>query len=179
MRVEKKQDPNMELRLLRDKTGGVMSRRGVAKKRTIVPDYKYRSELVTRLINNVMLKGKKTVAEKIVYDSLDIIKERTKKDPIEVFTKALENVRPLLEVRSRRVGGATYQIPIEVRYYRAESLSFRWIINFAKQRKEKGMASKLAGEILDAANKIGASVKKRENVHKMAEANKAFAHYRW
>jgi len=156
-----------------------MSRKGIAKKRKIAPDYKYRNELVTRLINNVMLKGKKTVAEKIVYDSLDIIKERTKKDPIEVFTKALEIVRPILEVRSRRVGGATYQVPIEVRSHRAESLSFRWIINFAKQRKEKGMASKLAGEILDAANGIGASVKKRENMHKMAEANKAFAHYRW
>lgn len=179
MRVEEKQDPSMELRLLRNKTGGVMSRRGVVKKRTIVPDYKYRSKLITRLINNIMLKGKKTVAEKIVYDSLDIVKERTKKDPVEVFTKALENVRPFLEVRSRRVGGATYQVPVEVRSYRAESLSFRWIINFAKQRKEKGMSSKLAGEILDAANNIGASIKKRENMHKMAEANKAFAHYRW
>ena len=169
----------MELKLLRNKVGGIMSRKGPVKKRPLTPDYKYRNVLVTKLINKVMLKGKKSLAENIVYKTLDILKERTNQDPIEVFTKALENVKPFLEVRPRRVGGATYQVPVEVPSHRAESLAFRWLVNFARDRKEKGMSLKLANEILDAANGIGLSVKKRENTHKMAEANKAFAHYRW
>jgi len=179
LKVEKKQDLNMELKLLRSKTGGVMPRRGPTKRRTLLADHKYRNLSVTRLINYIMLKGKRTVAEKIVYESLDIIKEKTKQDPIEVLDKAFENVKPLLEVRSRRVGGATYQVPMEVPSHRAEALAFRWIVNFARGRKEKSMALRLAGEILDAANGAGSSVKRRENMHKMAEANKAFAHYRW
>lgn len=156
-----------------------MPRKGPVKKRVILPDYLYNSEIISKLINKVLRKGKKSLAESIVYKSFDIIKEKTKKDPLEIFEKALKNVTPLVEVKPRRIGGATYQVPVEIRPERGESLSLRWLINFAKERAGKTMSEKLAAEILDAANNTGASVKKKEDTHKMAEANRAFAHYRW
>ena len=156
-----------------------MPRRREVPKRDILPDPKYGSKLVTKFINNVMRKGKKSVAEQILYESFDIIAKRTKQDPLEVFKKALDNVKPVLEVKSRRVGGSTYQVPVEVRSSRRTALAIRWLIGYSQQRSEKSMTHKLAGELMDAANNRGASVKKKEDTHRMAEANKAFAHYRW
>ncbi len=154
-------------------------RRGRAKKRKILPDLKYDSKIVTKFISMIMLKGKRSLAEKIVYRSFDIIQEQTKEDVLKVFQKALDNTRPLLEVKSRRVGGATYQVPIEVRADRSTNLALRWIIGFARQKKGKPMEERLASELIDAYKGTGTAVKKREDTHKMAEANKAFAHYRW
>ncbi|MDY6935558.1 MAG: 30S ribosomal protein S7 [Spirochaetota bacterium] len=156
-----------------------MSRRRRAVIREVLPDPKYGSRLVSQFVNCMMLKGKKGVSETIFYSAMDLLETKTKKDPIEVFTKALENVKPEVEVRSRRVGGATYQVPVEVRPKRRQALGIRWIIRNARGRPEKTMYERLAGEILDAYNTTGASIKKREDTHKMAEANKAFAHYRW
>ena len=156
-----------------------MPRRGQIAKRDVLPDPLYNSKLVTRLINSVMYDGKKGVAQKIVYDAFDIIKEKTGKEPIEVFEAAMENVMPVLEVKARRVGGATYQVPIEVRPDRRQTLGLRWITLYSRNRSENTMKERLAAEIMDAANNTGSSVKKREDVHKMAEANKAFAHFRW
>ena len=156
-----------------------MPRRGNVPKREVLPDPMYRSVLVTKLINSVMLDGKKGVAQKVVYGAFDIVKEKTDKDPVEVFTAALENIMPSLEVKARRVGGATYQVPIEVRPERRQTLGLRWLTTYARARGEKTMKERLAGEIMDAANNTGSAVKKREDTHKMAESNKAFAHYRW
>ena len=156
-----------------------MPRRGNVPKREVLPDPMYRSVLVTKLINSIMLDGKKGVAQKVVYSAFDIVKEQTGKDPLEVFTAAMENIMPSLEIKARRVGGATYQVPIEVRPARRQTLGLRWLTNYARSRSEKNMADRLAGEIMDAANNTGSAVKKREDTHKMAEANKAFAHYRW
>ncbi len=156
-----------------------MPRRREVPKRQIMPDPQYGERLVGKFINYLMKRGKRNIAESLLYKSFDIISEKTKEDPIKVFKKAMDNVKPVLEVRSRRVGGATYQVPIEVRPDRKVALAMRWLINYSIQRSGKSMVEKLAGEILDAYNNRGASVKKREDVHKMAEANKAFAHYRW
>lgn len=156
-----------------------MPRRGLVIRREITPDPKYHDRLVAKFINKVMLRGKKSVAESIVYGAFDIIKERTKNDPLELFKNALENVKPVLETKTRRVGGSNYQVPVEVRPERRISLGMKWLITFARKRAEKSMKEKLAAELIDAANNRGASVKKKEEVHKMAEANKAFAHYRW
>ncbi len=156
-----------------------MPRRGNIAKREVLPDPLYNSTLVTRLINNVMYDGKKGVAQKIVYEAFDIIKEKTGKEPLEVFEAAMENVMPVLEVKARRVGGATYQVPIEVRADRRQTLGLRWLTAYSRARSEKTMKEKLAYEIIDASNNTGSSVKKREDTHKMAESNKAFAHYRW
>lgn len=142
-------------------------------------DSRYNNKLVSKFINCLMRKGKKSIAESILYDAFDIIENKTNESPLKIFEQALENVKPVIEVRSRRVGGSTYQIPQEVRPARRTALGIRWIIGFARQRSEKSMARKLAAELLDAANKRGASIKKKEDTHKMAEANKAFAHYRW
>ena len=156
-----------------------MPRRREVAKRVILPDPKYNDRLVAKFMNAVMLDGKKSVAESIVYGAFDLIAERTGDEPIEVFKKALDNVRPMLEVKSRRVGGSTYQVPVEVRADRRNALAFRWIITYARGRGEKTMRERLAGEFLDAAGNRGAAVKKKEDTHRMAEANKAFAHYRW
>lgn len=156
-----------------------MPRKGPVAKRDVLPDPIYNSKLVTRLINKVMLDGKKGKAEALLYNSFDLIKERSGKDAIEVFDEALKNIMPVLEVRARRVGGSNYQVPVEVRPERRTTLGLRWLVNYARLRGEKTMEERLANEILDAANNTGAAVKKREDVHKMAEANKAFAHYRW
>ena len=156
-----------------------MPRRGSITKRDVLPDPLYNSKLVTRLINNIMVDGKRGVSQKIVYGAFDIIREKTGKDPLEVFEQALENIMPLLEVKARRVGGATYQVPIEVRPERRQTLGLRWLTNYSRARSEKTMKERLAGEIMDAANNLGSAVKKREDTHKMAESNKAFAHYRW
>ncbi|MFQ5751036.1 MAG: 30S ribosomal protein S7 [bacterium] len=156
-----------------------MSRRKRAEQREVLPDPKYHSILVTKFVNNLMQWGKKSVAEKLLYAALDIIEKKTKKNGLEVFENAIENVKPILEVRSRRVGGATYQVPMEVRSNRKQALALRWIIGFAKSRAGKSMSEKLADELIAAANKEGSSIKKREDTHKMAEANKAFAHFRW
>jgi small subunit ribosomal protein S7 len=156
-----------------------MPRRGAPTKRETGPDPIYQNVLVTQLINKVMLSGKKTLAERIVYDALDKISEQTSNDPVITLKKAVENARPLLEVRSRRVGGATYQVPVEVRPSRGTTLALRWLVTFSRQRKEHTMFERLVGEIMDASQSQGASVKRREDIHKMAEANKAFAHYRW
>ena len=156
-----------------------MPRKREVRKREILPDPKYRDVLIAKFINGVMRRGKKSVAESIFYGALDIVKDKTHSDPIKMFYQAMDNVKPLIEVRPRRVGGATYQVPIEVRSERKISLAIRWLINYAKQRSEKTMEEKLSSELIDAANNRGASVKKREDTHKMAEANKAFAHYRW
>ena len=156
-----------------------MPRRGNVPKREILPDPIYNSVLVTKLVNSIMLDGKKGVAQKVVYGAFDIIKEKTDKDPLDVFTTALENIMPSLEVKARRVGGATYQVPIEVRPERRQTLGLRWLPNYSRSRSEKTMKERLAGEIMDAANNLGGAVKKREDTHKMAESNKAFAHYRW
>ena len=156
-----------------------MPRRGPATKRSTVQDPVYNSVLVAQFINRIMLDGKKSTAEKIVYGALNIIGQKEGVDPVQVLQKAVENVRPLLEVRSRRVGGATYQVPVEVKTRRSRTLAVRWVVTFSRQRREKSMAERLAGEVLDAANRTGHSVKKKEDLHRMAEANKAFAHYRW
>ena len=156
-----------------------MPRRGNVPKREVLPDPVYGSILVTKLVNRVMLDGKKGVAQKVVYAAFDLIKEKTEKDPVEVFTQAMENIMPSLEVKARRVGGANYQVPMEVRPARRQTLGLRWLTAYARKRSERTMAERLAGEILDAANNTGAAVKKRDEVHKAAEANKAFAHFRW
>jgi small subunit ribosomal protein S7 len=156
-----------------------MPRKGPAPRRELEPDPVYRSVLVTQLINKVLLSGKKTTAERIVYGAFDIVGEKTGGDPVAAFKRAVDNVRPQLEVRSRRVGGATYQVPVEVRPRRATTLAVRWLVTYSRDRRERTMAERLANEILDASNGIGASVKRREDLHKMAESNKAFAHYRW
>jgi small subunit ribosomal protein S7 len=156
-----------------------MPRKGPAPRRELVPDPIYRSKLVTQLTHKVMLHGKRSLAERIVYDAMDIIAKRTGDEPLEVLKRAVDNVKPPLEVRSRRVGGATYQVPVEVRPQRATTLSIRWIVDFARARREKSMAECLAGELMDAANGLGAAMKKRDDMQKMAESNKAFAHYRW
>ena len=156
-----------------------MPRKGFIAKRDVLPDPMYNSKVVTKLINNVMLDGKKTVAQKIVYDAFDIIKEKAGKDPLEVFTEALNNVMPVLEVKARRVGGATYQVPLEIRPERRQTLGLRWLVRYARTRNEKTMSEKLAAEILDAIANNGGAFKKKEDMHKMAEANKAFAHYKF
>ena len=156
-----------------------MPRRGSIAKRDVLPDPLYNSKLVTRLINNVMVDGKKGVSQKIVYGAFEIIQEKTGKDPLETFEQARENIMPLWEVKARRVGGATYQVPMEVRPERRQTLGLRWLTNYARLRSEKTMKERLAGEILDAINGVGGAAKKRDDTHKMAEANKAFAHYRW
>jgi small subunit ribosomal protein S7 len=156
-----------------------MPRRGAPPKREIEPDPIYQNILVTQLINKIMLHGKKTLAERVVYQALDVISEKTANDPVITLKKAVDNARPLLEVRSRRVGGATYQVPVEVRPARSTTLALRWLVNFSRQRKEHTIADRLVAELMDASQGQGASVKRREDIHKMAEANKAFAHYRW
>ena len=161
------------------KEGSEVPRSGQIAKRDVLPDPLYNSKLVTRLINSVMLDGKKGVAQKIVYGAFDIIKEKTGEDPLEVFEKAMENVMPVLEVKARRVGGATYQVPMEVRPERRQTLGLRWITLYARQRGERTMKERLANEIMDAVNETGSAFKKREDTHRMAEANKAFAHFRW
>ena len=150
-----------------------------ATKRDVLPDALYKSKVVTKLINQVMNDGKKGTAQKIVYDAFEMIKEKTKEEPMTIFEKAMENIKPALEVKSRRVGGANYQVPVEVKAERAQALAFRWLAQYARLRSVHSMPENLANEIIDAANGIGASVKKKEDTHKMAEANKAFAHYRW
>lgn len=156
-----------------------MSRKARAQKRNILPDPVYGDITVQMLINKLILDGKKSIAEKVLYGSFDVIKEKTGDDPLKVFIKALENVKPVLEVKSRRVGGATYQVPVEVRTERKMALALRWLVNFSRQRSERTMIERLSAEIMDAANGRGGTFKKKEDVHKMAEANKAFAHYRW
>ncbi len=156
-----------------------MPRRGFIAKREVLPDPLYGSTVVTRLINNIMLDGKKGVAQKIVYGAFDIVKEKTGKEPLDAFKEAMENIMPVLEVKARRVGGATYQVPMEVRPERKQTLGLRWLTLYSRQRSEKTMKERLAAEIMDAINGTGSAVKKREDTHKMAEANRAFAHYRW
>jgi len=156
-----------------------MPRKGPAVRRETQPDPVYQNPLVTQLINKVLLHGKKTVAERTVYKALEIISERTANDPVITLKKAVENVRPMLEVKNRRVGGASYQVPIEVKPQRGTTLALRWLVNYSRARRENSMAERLVAEIMDAANGAGTSVKRREDMHKMAEANKAFAHYRW
>ena len=156
-----------------------MSRKNKAPKRLVLPDPVYGNKVVTKLINSVMLDGKKGTSQKIVYGAFDIIQEKTGKDPVEVFEEAMANIMPVLEVKARRVGGANYQVPIEVRPERRQTLGLRWLVGYTRKRGERTMREKLAKELMDAANNTGASVKKREDIHKMAEANKAFAHYRW
>jgi len=154
-------------------------RKRQAEKRDVLPDPIYNSKVITKLINGIMLDGKKEKAQKILYNAFEIIKTKTGKEPMEVFNKAIENIKPVLEVKSRRIGGANYQVPIEVKEERSQALGLRWLINYSRLRKEKTMAERLANEIIDAAEGTGGSVKKREDVYRMAEANKAFAHYRW
>jgi small subunit ribosomal protein S7 len=157
-----------------------MPRNGPAARRQLQPDPIYRSILVTQLVNKILLNGKRSVAEHIVYEALDIVKDKSgSPEPLTLVKRAVENVRPALEVKSRRVGGATYQVPVEVRAPRANTLAIRWLVGYSRQRREKTMAQRLANELLDASNGVGASVKRREDMHKMAESNKAFAHYRW
>jgi small subunit ribosomal protein S7 len=156
-----------------------MPRKGPAPRRDLVPDPVYRSVVVTQLVNKVLQRGKRSVAERIVYDALKQVEEKTGAEPVATLKRALDNVKPPLEVKSRRVGGATYQVPIEVRPRRATTLSIRWIVGYARQRREKTMALRLSAELLDASNGVGASVKRRDDMQKMAESNKAFAHYRW
>jgi len=156
-----------------------MPRKREVKKREVLPDPKYHDLLTAKFINGIMRRGKKSTGEGIFYGALDIVKEKTHSDPLKVFSQAMNNVKPLIEVRPRRVGGATYQVPVEVRPERKIALAIRWIIGFAKQRSEKTMKEKLSAELIDAANNRGAAIKKKEDTHKMAEANKAFAHYRW
>ena len=156
-----------------------MPRKGPAPRRDLLPDPIYRSVLVTQVVNKVLSRGKRSLAERIVYEALDTIKERTGTEPIATLKRAVENTKPQLEVKSRRVGGATYQVPVEVRPRRATTLSIRWLVGYSRQRREKTMAQRLAAELLDASNGVGAAVKRREDMHKMAESNKAFAHYRW
>ena len=161
------------------KEGRIVPRKGYIAKRDVLPDPIYNSKVVTKLINNVMLDGKKTVAQEIVYDAFDIIKEKTGREALEVFEEALNNVMPVLEVKARRVGGATYQVPLEIRPERRQTLALRWLVSYARKRNEKTMAEKLSAEILDATQGNGWSFKKKEDMHKMAEANKAFAHYKF
>ncbi len=156
-----------------------MPRKGPPPRRDLMPDPIYRSVLVTQFVNKVLMRGKRSLAERTMYQALDIVKDKSGGEPIAVLKRAMDNVRPQLEVKSRRVGGATYQVPVEVRPRRANTLAIRWLIGYARQRREKTMAQRLANELLDASNGIGSSVKRREDVHKMAESNKAFAHYRW
>jgi small subunit ribosomal protein S7 len=156
-----------------------MPRKGPAPRRDLLPDPIYRSVLVTQIVNKVLERGKRSLAERIVYDALDQIKDKTGNEPVATLKRALDNTKPQLEVRSRRVGGATYQVPVEVRPRRATTLSIRWLVGYSAQRREKTMAARLAAELLDASNGVGAAVKRREDLHKMAESNKAFAHYRW
>jgi small subunit ribosomal protein S7 len=156
-----------------------MPRRRVAAKREILPDPKFGSQLLAKFINMIMVDGKKSVAEKIIYDALDRVSDRASGEPMDVLEKALENVRPMVEVKSRRVGGATYQVPVEVRANRRNTLAMRWLIDASRKRSEKSMAHRLAGELSDASEQRGSAVKKREDTHRMAEANKAFSHYRW
>ena len=156
-----------------------MPRKRVIEKRELSPDPKYHSQLVSKFVNCLMRKGKKSLAQSMLYGAFDIMKQKTKEEPLPLFQKAVSNVKPMVEVRSRRVGGSTYQVPTEVRPSRSQALSLRWIISYAKARGEKSMAAKLAGELLDASGNKGAAVKKKEDTHRMAEANKAFAHYRW
>ncbi|MGV3760379.1 MAG: 30S ribosomal protein S7 [Actinomycetota bacterium] len=156
-----------------------MPRKGPAPRRELMPDPIYHSVLVTQIVNKVLVRGKRSTAERIVYTALDTIEEKTGAEPLATVKRAIENIKPQLEVKSRRVGGATYQVPIEVRPRRANTLAIRWLVGYSRQRREKTMAERLANELLDASNGIGASVKKREDTHKMAESNKAFAHYRW
>ena len=156
-----------------------MPRKGPAPRRDLLPDPIYRSVLITQIVNKILERGKRSLAERIVYDALDLIKDRTDGDALAVVKRAVENTKPQLEVKSRRVGGATYQVPVEVRARRANTLSIRWLVGYARQRREKTMAQKLAAELLDASNGVGAAVKRREDMHKMAESNTAFAHYRW
>ena len=156
-----------------------MPRKGYIAKRDVLPDPIYNSKVVTKLINNIMLDGKKSVAQNIVYGAFDIIKEKEQKDALEVFETALNNVMPVLEVKARRVGGATYQVPLEIRAERRQTLGLRWLVTYARKRNEKTMAEKLAGEIIDATNQNGGAYKKKEDTHRMAEANKAFAHYKF
>ena len=156
-----------------------MPRKGFIAKRDVLPDPIYNSKVVTKLINNIMLDGKKAVAQRIVYDEFEIIKEKEQKDPLEVFEAALNNVMPVLEVKARRIGGATYQVPLEIRPERRQTLGLRWIVNYARNRHEKTMSEKLAGELIDAVNSNGGAFKKKEDTHRMAEANKAFAHYKF
>ena len=156
-----------------------MSRRRAAEKRTILPDHKYKDLIIARFMNRIMLDGKKSISEKIVYGAFDIVSKKTDKDPLSFFHEALDNVKPNLEVKSRRVGGATYQVPMEVRPRRAQTLAMKWIVDCAVKRNEKTMRERVAGEILDAHNNKGSAVKKREETHKMAEANRAFSHFRW
>ena len=156
-----------------------MPRNGPAQRRELAPDPVYRSVLVTQVVNKVLSRGKRTLAERLVYDALDVVREKTGGDPVSILKRAVENTRPELEVRSRRVGGATYQVPVDVRPRRATTLAIRWLVSYSRQRREKTMSARLANEVLDAANGTGAAVKRREDLHKMAESNKAFAHYRW
>jgi len=156
-----------------------MARKGRIPKKDLVADPVYGSKLVTELVNKILWKGKKSVSESIVYGGLDILGKKTKEDPLNILEKCMDNVRPAVEVRPRRVGGATYQVPVEVSHLRANTLAIRWLISFSRKRREKTMAERLAGEILDGASNTGSSIKKKEDLHKMAEANKAFAHYRW
>jgi len=156
-----------------------MSRRHAAEKRTILPDTKYKDLVLAKFTNALMLDGKKSTAEKIVYGALDLIEKKTGNSPLQSFHDALENIKPAVEVRSRRVGGATYQVPVEVRTLRRQALAIRWLVDMARKRSENTMTERLAGELLDASNNRGAAVKKREDTHRMAEANKAFSHYRW
>ena len=156
-----------------------MPRKGPAARRDLLPDPVYRSVVVTQLVNKVLLSGKRSIAERLVYDALTEIETKTGDDPVPTLKRAVENVRPALEVRSRRVGGATYQVPVEVRPRRATTLAIRWIVGYSRQRREKSMAERLANELLDASNGIGASIKRKDDLQKMAESNKAFAHYRW
>lgn len=156
-----------------------MPRKGKVPRRDVLADPKYHSKLVSKFVHGIMWEGKKSVAETIFYDSLDIIAEKTNDDPVKVFERAVENAKPVLEVRSRRVGGSTYQVPVEIRPERRQALAIRWLIQYARGRGEKSMKEKLAAELLDAASNKGSTVKKKEDTHKMAEANKAFAHYRW
>ena len=156
-----------------------MPRRGTVKKRKPKPDHFYNSTLISKFINTILKKGKKTLAERIVYNAMERIKDKSKEDPLKVFEKAVENVRPVLETKSRRVGGATYQVPVEVPLNRSNSLAVRWIIRYARERAGKSMVEKLSAEVIDAASNRGGAIKKKEDIHKMAESNRAFAHYRW
>jgi len=156
-----------------------MPRRGTIKKRKLKPDHYYNSTLISKFINAVMKKGKKSLAEKIIYGAMEHVKQKAKEDPLKMFEKAVENVRPLLETKSRRVGGATYQVPIEVPMNRSTSLAVRWLLHYARERSGKSMVDKLGAEVMDAVNNRGGALKKKEDTHKMAEANRAFAHYRW
>ncbi len=156
-----------------------MPRRREVPKRVIIPDPRYGSQKLARFINKLMLKGKKSTAERIMYGAMDLIADRTSEDPLKLFEKALDNVRPMIEVKSRRVGGSTYQVPVEIRPERRQALAMRWLINYSRARGEKTMAERLANELMDAASGRGTTVKKKEDTHRMAEANKAFAHYRW